>query len=389
MISISEIKGFSHQGVRENNEDYIKYASDIECGVDTRVVVLCDGMGGHGHGEIASRTVAESVFQTLDKWQGDYSEDDLQLALDNALIALNEADVYADDKKMGTTLVVVVVNRNDVLVGHVGDSRCYQFDENSVRMFRTKDHSKVAEAVEAEILTEEEAINSEYKNVLTRCVIAGKTNVKIDVDRLDIGDKDRLLLCTDGVVDALRDDEISELLVDRSIGDALNLIDSKCDGKSHDNYSAILVEFHRDSSSENPNEGLPTIDDVNSTEIFDDGNQEMDKLRSELAYMKHKYRKRNLSCNILCAIIGFVFALLVCSLVSYLILDRVYGETKKEKNTFMQYESQVESMVNALCAQNSIQDSMIMKKELAERYRQINLNCSNVNAKCKERKGGK
>ena len=115
----------------------------------------------------------------------------------------------------------------------------------------------------------------------------------------------------------------------------------------------------------------------------------MDKLRSELAYMKHKYRKRNLSCNILCAIIGFVFALLVCSLVSYLILDRVYGETKKEKNTFMQYESQVESMVNALCAQNSIQDSMIMKKELAERYRQINLNCSNVNAKCKERKGGK
>ena len=168
MISISEINGISKQGVRENNEDYIKFYVDNNQSNLSRVIVLCDGMGGHAYGEIASKIVAETVFATLGSNRADFTEDDLQLALDNALIALNKANVYDDCKKMGTTLVVAVINKNNVLVGHVGDSRCYLFDDDGIKLFRTKDHSKVAEAVEAEILTEEEAINSEYKNILTR-----------------------------------------------------------------------------------------------------------------------------------------------------------------------------------------------------------------------------
>lgn len=246
MISISEINGISKQGVRENNEDYIKFYVDNNQSNLSRVIVLCDGMGGHAYGEIASKIVAESVFATLDSNRADFTEDDLQLALDNALIALNKANVYDDCKKMGTTLVVAVINKNNVLVGHVGDSRCYLFDDDGIKLFRTKDHSKVAEAVEAEILTEEEAINSEYKNILTRCVIAGKTDVKIEIDRLDIKDKDRLLLCSDGVIDAIRDEELSEILVNRNINDALALIDSKCQMKSHDNYSVIIADLKND-----------------------------------------------------------------------------------------------------------------------------------------------
>lgn len=247
MISISEINGISKQGVRENNEDYIKFYEDNNQSNLSRVIVLCDGMGGHAHGEIASKIVAESVFATLDSKEVDFSEDDLQLALDNALIALNKANVYDECKKMGTTLVVAVFNKKNVLVGHVGDSRCYLFDDERCEFkFRTKDHSKVAEAVDAEILTEEEAINSPYKNVLTRCVIAGKTDVKIEVDRLDIKDKDRLLLCSDGVIDAIRDEELSEILVNRNINDALALIDSKCQMKSHDNYSVIIADLKND-----------------------------------------------------------------------------------------------------------------------------------------------
>ena len=211
MITISRIKGFSCKGIRENNEDYIIYGGDKHHPVHTKVVVLCDGMGGHGHGEVASKIVAESVYSTLSCVQGDSSELDLQCALDKALEELNDADLYGDEKKMGTTIVVVVVNNDDVLVGHVGDSRCYLFDENGIKKFRTKDHSKVAEAVEAEILTEEEAYNSQYKNILTRSVMSGKMDVKIDIDRLKVNDKDRLLLCTDGVVDALRDDELAAM----------------------------------------------------------------------------------------------------------------------------------------------------------------------------------
>lgn len=111
MISISEINGISKQGVRENNEDYIKFYEDNNQSNLSRVIVLCDGMGGHAHGEIASKIVAESVFATLDSKEVDFSEDDLQLALDNALIALNKANVYDECKKMGTTLVVAVFNK--------------------------------------------------------------------------------------------------------------------------------------------------------------------------------------------------------------------------------------------------------------------------------------
>ena len=99
MIVVSEINGISRQGVRENNEDYIKFYVDNNPSKLSRVIVLCDGMGGHAHGEIASKIVAESVFSTLNSKKDDFFENDLQLALDNALIALNKANVYDDSKK--------------------------------------------------------------------------------------------------------------------------------------------------------------------------------------------------------------------------------------------------------------------------------------------------
>ena len=117
MISISEINGISKQGVRKNNEDYIKFYVDKNQSNYSRVVILCDGMGGHGHGEIASKMVAESVFSTLTNIDRDFSVDDLQLALDKALIALNNAIVYDDVNKKGTTLVEAAGNDHEGIVG--------------------------------------------------------------------------------------------------------------------------------------------------------------------------------------------------------------------------------------------------------------------------------
>lgn len=242
MIEIKSIGGFSKKGKRDNNEDYILFK---EIGsYENRVVVLCDGMGGHGHGEVASQTVADCVFEFLKCLKKEQFEaQDLQDALDAALTTLTSVDIYDDKKSMGTTLVVVAINRMYILVGHVGDSRCYLFDENGLIKFRTKDHSKVAEAIEAEILTEEEAFVNSHKNLLTRCVMSGKDHVKIDVNELKIGDNYRMLLCSDGVTDAMRDKEIEECLIDRDVQDALEIIDSICNEKSRDNYSAILLDF--------------------------------------------------------------------------------------------------------------------------------------------------
>ena len=248
MIRIKSISGFSKQGKRDNNEDYVLFKEKHNS--DSKFIILCDGMGGHGHGEIASQTVADAVFQYLKSLAKEqYEAQDLQDALDTALSTLTAIDVYDDKKSMGTTLVVVVLNKMNVLVGHVGDSRCYLFDENGLKKFRTKDHSKVAEAIDAEILTEEEAFENSHKNLLTRCVMSGKDKVIIDVDDLKIEDNYRLLLCSDGVTDAMRDKEIEECMINRDIQGTLAIIDSICSEKSRDNYSAILVDFSQDETS--------------------------------------------------------------------------------------------------------------------------------------------
>ena len=378
MISISEINGISKQGVRENNEDYIKFYVDNNQSNLSRVIVLCDGMGGHAYGEIASKIVAESVFATLDSNRADFTEDDLQLALDNALIALNKANVYDDCKKMGTTLVVAVINKNNVLVGHVGDSRCYLFDDDGIKLFRTKDHSKVAEAVEAEILTEEEAINSEYKNILTRCVIADKTDVKIEIDRLDIKDKDRLLLCSDGVIDAIRDEELSEILVNRNINDALALIDSKCQMKSHDNYSVIIADLKNDVCYEQSDlassdeTAIPVKENEVSSELCEeDYKLKINELYKELNYLNETHKRTIRNHSISWCLVGVIFAFLFCGTFSYFILDRVYKVSECERKAFYNYEYCTSKMVNKMCKQKNKNDSVILKRELNAHYKFI------------------
>ena len=255
MIQVKSISGFSKQGKRENNEDYIIYKE--ENNPDNRFIILCDGMGGHGHGEIASKTVANAVFEYLKSLAKEkYEAQDLQDALNTALSTLTDVDIYDDQKSMGTTLVVVVINKMNVLVGHVGDSRCYLFDEDGIKKFRTKDHSKVAEAIDAEILTEEEAFENSHKNLLTRCVMAGKSNIQIDVDFLQIENNDRMLLCSDGINDAMRDKEIEESMINRNVTNALDIIDSICSEKSRDNYSAIIVDFLQDAPNTIVNESI-------------------------------------------------------------------------------------------------------------------------------------
>lgn len=245
MIRIKTIGGFSKQGKRDNNEDYVLFKEEYN--PDNRFIILCDGMGGHGHGEVASQTVADTVFEYLKSLRKEeYDSQDLQDAVNVAQSTLTAVNTFDDKKSMGTTLIVAVINKMNILVGHIGDSRCYLFDENGLKKFRTKDHSKVAEAIDAEILTEEEAFDNSHKNLLTRCVMAGKTNVQIEVDNLQIENNDRMLLCSDGINDAMRDKEIEESMINRNVTNALDIIDSICSEKSGDNYSAIIVDFLQD-----------------------------------------------------------------------------------------------------------------------------------------------
>lgn len=372
MISISDINGFSKKGIRENNEDYIIYSTDFILPTQTRVIVLCDGMGGHGHGEVASKIVAESVFETLAHSSKEFSADDLQYALDNALITLNNVDTYNDSKKMGTTLVVAVINNNNVLVGHVGDSRCYLFDENCIKKFRTKDHSKVAEAVEAEILTEEEAFTSQYKNILTRSVMAGKMDVKIDIDRLDVNNKDRLLLCTDGIVDALRDDELAAILVNRNVDEALSMIDSVCGEKSHDNYSVIIADLHKEPETTrcigtNVLQGGTSV----NFESDVDGSQKIDDSFKESVYNESRYQSKDIKRFLLCVSVGFVLALLLCGITAFFAFKRLDKIIKEKERLWCGYRNKTSQMIKSVCSQTSDSDTVILKQKLLYEYEKI------------------
>ena len=248
MVRVINCASFCEKGkFREKNEDFI-----YPCGNNDRIFVLCDGMGGHGHGEIASEIVGRSVFGYLAlQIDEEYTPDVLQGALDFAVKQLNNADTYHDERRMGTTLVVVALNRYNVLVGHVGDSRCYWLDHCCNIKFRTRDHSMVAEAVENQILTEEEAFNSPKKNILTRSVQAGKDEkIEMTIDTLvDVAGGDYLLLCTDGVNDALRDNEIEAVLYEGILEERILRLREMCDEKSHDNYSAIFLQLRQDEKS--------------------------------------------------------------------------------------------------------------------------------------------
>ena len=245
---------FSEQGIRENNEDYL-LPHVLE--QQQRVFVLCDGMGGHGHGEVASQTVCESIYAFLssqiDSESYEFTEDAMQQALDFAIEELIKVDMFVEEgRRMGTTLVVVLLNQFDVLVGHVGDSRCYMFDEDWNKIFCTQDHSEVAEAVRRGFITEQEAFNHPKKNIITRSVQAGKqTEIEANVLR-NVSNGYSLLLCTDGVSDALHDTEMEALLFRPTTSERLSGVKEECALKSRDNFSAILIQMLQDEISPEP-----------------------------------------------------------------------------------------------------------------------------------------
>lgn len=113
MIRIEAISSFRQLGPRNNQEDWLMPETPTST---DRVLVLCDGMGGHGHGEVASQTVAEAVYGYLHSLNtAEYTAADIQAAVDCASTALCQRNVVDSERTMGTTLVVAVFNKMRLL----------------------------------------------------------------------------------------------------------------------------------------------------------------------------------------------------------------------------------------------------------------------------------
>ena len=245
-ITIRQPLCFSEIGRKDNQEDCI-YPSAEAVSVRNKFFVLCDGMGGHENGEVASATVCDSLGRYLDEHQpedGVMTPELFKQALEYAYNELDKKDV-GGIKKMGTTMTCLYFHRNGYLVAHIGDSRIYHIRPNIGIMYQSSDHSLVNDLLRAGELTEEEAINFPQKNIITRAMQPNlERRHKADVYSFnDIQKEDYFFLCSDGVLEQLTNDKLCEILATFNLSDCqkLNAIKNICDGKTKDNYTCYLI----------------------------------------------------------------------------------------------------------------------------------------------------
>ena len=243
--------GMSDVGLtRAHNEDCFRIDSRLQ------VYVVADGMGGHSHGEVASRIAVDSILDFVDRtadsditWPKGY-DPELDRDANRLRSAIQEAHAKVlhaiDDNAtlagMGTTVVGCLVDGGSMVIGHVGDSRCYRFRSGRLELL-TQDHTWVNEQVVAGYLSEEQARIHPLKNVVTRA-LGGETDVQVDVREHEFEHGDLFLLCSDGLTTMLGDREIAQRLgVDLPLEQVCRQLVDDANAKGGlDNVTVVLVQ---------------------------------------------------------------------------------------------------------------------------------------------------
>ena len=238
---------FSELGKRSNQEDCI-FPQNTGKPRKGDLYILCDGMGGHAAGEVASGTVCEAISKYIaghPREDGFFEESDFYAALDAAYDALDLKDT-GDEKKMGTTLTFVKFHRGGCFVAHIGDSRIYHIrpSEHSL-LHRTRDHSLVNDLIDLGELTPEEARTSRQKNVITRAMQpAQERRTKADcVNITDIKPGDYIYMCSDGMLEQMEDEELVNILAMKSPDTRKVEILKGATKDNKDNHSAHLIRI--------------------------------------------------------------------------------------------------------------------------------------------------
>lgn len=229
---------------RENNEDSVAFDEQA------LVAVLADGMGGYNAGEIASGMATAFIKAELSRWLSEAGANAqirdirraMEICVDNANIAIyNSANANPSFAGMGTTLVLGVIKDGRLLVGHIGDSRCYRLRQGRMEQI-TKDHSLLQEQMDAGLITPEQAAGSPIKNLVTRA-LGVEQGVMLEVNEFSIEPGDVYLMCSDGLSDMVSDEVIvriaSEDLRLEPLAEHLILAANECGGR--DNISVLLV----------------------------------------------------------------------------------------------------------------------------------------------------
>jgi protein phosphatase len=245
----------THRGaVRQFNEDHVF--------VGHRVVAVADGMGGHAAGDVAS-AVAVEAMALLDDQEGDVRPDDVVTALAHANDAILRAAAEQPQRRgMGTTIaglaLVRVGGSPHWAVFNIGDSRVYRFFEDEL-VRATVDHSEVEELVLAGRITADEARVHPDRNIITRS-LGTVPPPQVDLWVLPPVPGERFIVCSDGLVNEVDDDELGAVLrlLPDSEGAAAHLLQLALDRGARDNVSVVVVALAGTEELADPHSSLVT-----------------------------------------------------------------------------------------------------------------------------------
>ena len=233
----------SKVGNREINEDAVGY---IQKG-NIELYVVADGLGGHGHGEVASSTVLQAMREYVEKTEHEGVEETLTGAIQYAqdtLLKLQEKTGMKTEMK--TTVVALCSDGQQMCWAHVGDSRLYGFYKNKVKV-RTLDHSIPQMLVLSGEIREKKIRNHPQRNMLLRVLGIEWDRPKYDVSDIYVsGEYQSFLLCSDGFWELIQEKQMEKLLkksetVDRWLLKMTEIVEETGRKKDMDNYTAIAI----------------------------------------------------------------------------------------------------------------------------------------------------
>lgn len=230
--------------VRENNEDKFEFYMTEDPGqlaARGLVFLVCDGMGGHAAGQIASELAAKTFIDTYLSHPSAEAQTAILSGVNAAnRFVLDNSRAFPARRGMGTTLSGLMLVQDQGYVVQVGDSRVYRVRDGVIECITT-DHTWVEEAIKAGMITPEEAEVHPYKHVLTRA-IGTEGDVRPDLFPIDVQVGDLYILCSDGVMNHVTDEGIGETVTGRSPADAAwRLVKRAVDAGGSDNTTVLAV----------------------------------------------------------------------------------------------------------------------------------------------------
>ena len=233
---------------RKNNEDALAFDPA------TGLCILADGMGGYNAGEVASGMAVAFIKSEMSRWLSQAGKHAsvrevrraMEICVENANHSIfNAANSTPQYTGMGTTLVVCVFQGDRLMLGHVGDSRCYRLRGGQFQQI-TKDHSLLQEQIDAGWITPEQALTAPNKNLVTRALgVEDTVMVEINEHRVESGDV--YVMCSDGLSDMINDEAIAQIMLTASALDekAKELINAANAAGGRDNISVVLAQVRQ------------------------------------------------------------------------------------------------------------------------------------------------